>query len=141
MAYTTELTEDYMGIIHVGTGVVTGGDLIEACRCTTQLCQITANFHYEFIDFSETTDLQLTPEELEKIVAQDHYLATFRPDAVIVIVAPRDDLFATAKHWEQLVQDIGWKTHIARERGEALSWLKQNYPRPQIAPAPSEHEA
>ncbi len=134
MGYTTELTEDYVGIVHVGSGLVTGADLLEACRSTTQLLQNTENFHYEFIDFSEVAELRISPEELEEIVAQDRFAATFRPDAVIVIVAPREDLFEIATQWERRVQDIGWNTHISRNRPEALAWLREHYPAPPVEP-------
>ncbi len=135
MSYTTELTEDCMGIVHTGSGLVTGAELLEACRSATALLQNTENFHYEFIDFTEVTVLQITPEELDEMVAQDRFAATFRPDAVVVIVAPRDDLFEVGKKWERRVQDIGWNTHISRDRTEALAWLRQNYPAPHH-PAP-----
>lgn len=128
MSYTTELTEDCMGIVQTGTGLVTGAELLAACRSTTQLLQNTENFHYEFIDFTWVTEMQITPEDLEQIVAQDRFAATFRPDAVVVIVAPRDDVFEIGKQSERLVQDIGWNTHISRDRSEALAWLRQNYP-------------
>lgn len=138
MPYTTELTEDYMGIVHTGTGVVRGEDLIEACKGTTTLLQNTENFHYEFIDFTDTTELQIAPEALEQIVAQDRFAALFRPDAVVVIVAPDDKIFQTVQEWDRRVQDIGWKTYIARSRAPALEWLRENYPTP---PAPAEAES
>ena len=132
MSYTTELTEDYMGTVHVGAGLVTGEELLEACRATTQLTQNTENFHFEFIDLSDATELRVTSGELDQIVAQDHFAAIFRPDAVVVIVAPLDDVFAIAKMWERRVQDIGWNTHISRDRAEALEWLRENYPTPPV---------
>ncbi len=130
MPYTTELSDDYMGIHHVGSGLVTGAEILEACRATTQLLQNTENFHYEFIDFSEVTELKISAGELDRIIAQDFYAAIFRPEAVIVIVAPREDLFETMKEWEQRVQGIGWLTHIARDRTEAKRWLQEHYPDP-----------
>ena len=94
--------------------------------------QNTENFHYEFIDFSEVTELRITEEDLLKIVAQDHFAAIFRPEAVVVIVAPREDLFEIGKKWERRVQDIGWKTHVSRDRAEASAWLRENYPEPTV---------
>lgn len=131
MSYTTELTDDCMGIVHHGASLVTGADLIEACTATLQLLQNTENFHFEFIDFSGVTELRITPDEFDQIVANDHFAAIFRPEAVVVIVAPRNDLFETGKEWERRVQDLGWKTHISRSRAEAEEWLKKNYPSPQ----------
>lgn len=134
MSYTTELTEDCMGVMHRGVGVVTGEDLLGGCRATTQLRQNTENFQFEFLDFSEVTELKITPDELVQIVAQDHYAAILRPDAVVVIVAPRDDLFEIGKKWQRRVQDIGWKTYIAHDRAEGVRWLRENYPAPPVKP-------
>lgn len=127
-----------MGIHHVGTGVVTGAEIIEACRASTQLVQNTENFHYEFIDFSGVSELQISESDLQRIIAQDFYAAIFRPEAVIVIVAPRDDIFETMKEWDRRIQGIGWLTHIARERAEAERWLQEHYPSPSV---PSEQGA
>ncbi|MBA3962587.1 MAG: hypothetical protein H0X40_11880 [Chthoniobacterales bacterium] len=141
MSYSTELTDDYMGILHYGAGLVTGAELVEACRATLQLLQNTENFHFDFIDFSEVTELRITADEFDQIVANDHFAAVFRPDAVVVIVAPRDDVFETATEWERRVQDLGWKTYISRSRADADEWLRQNYPSPkkaQVAPSESE---
>lgn len=132
MPYTTELSDDYMGIHHVGSGLVTGAEILEACRAATQLIQNTENFHYEFLDFSDVTELKISEDELGKIIAQDFYAAIFRPDAVVVMVAPREDLFEIAKEWERRVQGIGWLTHIARERTEAKRWLQEHYPNPAV---------
>jgi hypothetical protein len=130
MSYTTELTEDFMGIVHAGSGIVTGADLIKACKETAPLLQTTENFHYEFIDFSDVTELKITPTDLEQIVEQDRFAALFRPDAVVVIVAPRAELFEIGKKWEQLVQNLGWKIHICHTRSEGIAWLRANYPIP-----------
>ena len=140
MPYTTELTEDYMGIVHTGTGVVRGEDLLEACKSTTALKQNTENFHYEFIDFTDATELRVTAEELEQIIAQDRFTAILRPDAVVVIVAPDDEIFQTVQEWDRRVQHIGWKTYIARSRPPAIEWLRENYPTPP-APVVAESDA
>ena len=140
MPYTTELTEDYMGIVHAGIGVVLGEDLLEACKSTTALKQNTENFHYEFIDFTGATELRVTAEELEQIIAQDRFTAILRPDAVVVIVAPDDEIFQTVQEWDRRVQHIGWKTYIARSRPSAIEWLRENYPTPP-APVVAESDA
>lgn len=141
MSYTTELTDDYMGITHAGGGIVTGADLIKASRLAAQLVENTENFHFELIDFSDVDELRVTEAELEQIVLQDRYAAIFRPDATVVMVAPRADLFAIAEKWQRRVEGIGWKTHVARSRSEAKAWLQENCPQSAggVAPAKERH--
>ena len=131
MPLTTEPTEDYLGIIHTGTGPITGDDLLQASQSTFQLLQNTQNFHYEFVDLSEATSLQMTDEQLEQITEQDRLAATYRPEEVVLIVAPQDDIFETASRWESRVHELGWNTHIARDRAEGLAWLHANFHPPQ----------
>ena len=123
MAYTTELTEDCLGIYHRATGVLTGDELLAASVAGRQLVQNTENFQYEFSDMSRVTGLQVDPSIVAKIVEEDHVAAKWRPHAIIVIVAPRDDTYELARQWEEQVQDLDWIIHISRERDEAVRWL------------------
>jgi hypothetical protein len=129
MPITTETTEDYQGIIHTGRGLVTGDQLVEACHAAFRLVQNTRNFQYEFVDLSRAIELRATEEHLRCITERDRLAATYRPDATVVIVAPRDEFFELAKTWESRVRDLGWATHVSRDRAEALRWLKENFPR------------
>lgn len=127
MPYTTELTEDCMGVVHTGSGVVTGEEILRGSQLLAQLVQNTENFHYEFVDLCEATGIEITQENLQEIATLDRMTAFFRPHAVVVVVAPNEQLFAVAKQWEHLVRNLGWNTHIARSRSEAHSWLGENF--------------
>lgn len=126
MPYTTELTKDCLGIEHVGRGIVTGYDLLAASITARQLVQNTENFNYELIDFSAVTEMQMQPDSVDRIVAQDRMAAKVRPHAVIVIIAPHDHSYAVAGEWERKVRDLGWTIHISRDRAEALRWLDKH---------------
>lgn len=141
MPYTTNLTTDYMGVVHVGTGVVSGKELLKGSQAVAQLVQDTENFHFEFVDLSGATEVQITPEELHEIAATDERAAHFRPDATVVIVAPNDAIFALAKQWEESVRHLGWTSYIARDRKVALQWLGDNFRRPEPAGVPAEGPA
>jgi hypothetical protein len=127
MPYTTELTEDYMGVLHAGSGTVRGRQILQGCQTFTLLVQNTENFHYKLVDFSAATELQITPEDLEEIVAEDRLIAASRPHVTVVIVAPNDEIRTLAIEWEKLVEELGWSTHVATTRAEALHWLRDNF--------------
>ncbi|MGI9086554.1 MAG: hypothetical protein ACR2HH_02250 [Chthoniobacterales bacterium] len=126
MSYSTELTEDCLGIEHVGSGLVTGADLLAASVTARRLVENTENFNYELVDFSEVTALRVSPEELERIVAQDKIAAESRPRAMVVIIAPSAQTFQLATAWEEQVRELGWTIHIARERDEGMQWLEDH---------------
>ncbi|CAN5388740.1 hypothetical protein BH20VER3_BH20VER3_23000 [soil metagenome] len=65
---------------------------------------------------------------MQEIVEADNRTAYFRPHATVVIVAPNEEIPALARQWEEMVQHLGWKTHISRERSAAPQWLRENFP-------------
>lgn len=127
MPYETELTEDCMGVVHHGRGMVTGREILRGSLVVSHLVQNTANFHYEFVDLSEATGIQITERDLKEIATLDQLTAFFRPHAVVVVVAPDDRVFAVAQRWESMVRNLGWNIHLARSRPEAQEWLKDNF--------------
>ena len=126
MPFNTEFTEDYMGIVHVGTGIVTGAEILQGCKSVTALVQTTENFHYKLVNLAGATDLQVSEDELSQIVAEDRLIAAARPHAAIAIVAPNEQITAVARHWENLVEGLGWPTHITRTASDAWRWLREN---------------
>ena len=60
MPYETELTDDCMGVVHRGSGMVTGEEILRGSLAVSQLVQNTENFHYEFVDLSEATEFKFT---------------------------------------------------------------------------------
>ena len=127
MPYETELTDDCMGVVHRGSGMVTGEEILRGSLALSQLVQNTENFHYEFVDLSEAMGIQITNLQLQQIATLDRMTAFFRPHAIVVVVAPDERVFAVAKKWENQVQSLGWNTHISRSRTEAKKWLKENF--------------
>ncbi len=127
MPYETELTDDCMGVVHRGSGMVTGAEILRGSLAVSQLVQNTENFHYEFVDLSEATGIQITDFQLKQITTVDRMTAFFRPRATVVVVAPDERLFSIAKQWESRVQGLGWNTHVSRSRTEAKNWLKENF--------------
>jgi hypothetical protein len=127
MPYTTDLTEDYLGIIQTGSGVVTGREILQGCRTVTALVQTTENFEYKLVDFSSVSDLQIGEDELAAIVEEDRLIARSRPHAAIVLVVPNDEIEALATHWQEMVAELGWDTHIACSRADAQEWLRARH--------------
>jgi len=125
MPFNTEFTEDYMGIVHVGTGIVTGAEILQGCRSVTALVQTTENFHYKLVNLAAATDVRVSEEELNQIIAEDRLIAAARPHAAVAIVAPNEQITAVARHWENRVEGLGWLTHISRTASEAWCWLRE----------------
>ncbi len=126
MPVATELTKDCLGIVHVGSGVVTGEELVESSTAAAQLVENTDNFQYEVTDFTDVTELRVEPRHVEKIAAIDRVAATLRPRAIMVIIAPQNSAYDLACAWHGLIADLGWTVHISRDRAEGVRWLGQH---------------
>ena len=125
MPYDTQLSDDYMGTIHVGSGVVTGSEILEGCKTVTALVQTTANFYYKLIDLARASEVRISPEEFEQILEQDRLIAAQRPNDSVAIVAPNDQIRAVAEEWRRQVDDLGWSIEIVPTREEALAWIEE----------------
>ncbi|MGI9114845.1 MAG: hypothetical protein ACR2FX_07385 [Chthoniobacterales bacterium] len=141
MPLITETTKDCQGILQLGTGRITGEEFVRASYNALLLFQNTQNFKYEFVDLSNATDLQFAEEHLAQIAAQDRVIATFRPNAIVVVVAPREEFYELAKHWEREVQEVRWRTHVTRRRSDALAWLHRNLASSNVAGEEEQLEA
>jgi hypothetical protein len=126
MPLVTETTQDCQGILQLGSGLVTGEEFVQASYNALLLFQNTQNFRYEFVDLSNVTDVELAEQHLAQITVHDRVIAKSRPDAIVVVLAPRDDFYQVAKHWEQAIASFGLKTHVTRERAEAEAWLQRH---------------
>ena len=125
MPLDTQLTDDYMGTIHVGTGVVTGTEILQACKSVTVLVQSTANFHYKLIDLERVTEVRITAEELNEILEQDRLIAQQRPNDTVAVVATNENVRAIVEDWRQRVADLGWAIEILPSRKEAMAWIQE----------------
>jgi len=132
MPYDTQLTDDYMGTIHVGSGVVTGAEIVEGCKSVAVLVQSTANFHYKLVDLSRATEVRISPEEFEEIMEQDRLIAQQRPHDRVAIVVPNDEIRALAESWRKEAEKLGWSIEILPSREQAMAWIEERMASAQV---------
>jgi hypothetical protein len=126
MPLVTETTQDCQGILQLGSGLVTGEEFVQASYNALLLFQNTQNFRYEFVDLSNVTDVEFADKHLAQITVHDRVIAKARPDAIVIVLAPREEFYQVAKHWEKAVAPFGLKTHVARERSEAAARVREH---------------
>ena len=132
MPYEKQLTDDYMGTIHVGSGVVTGAEILEGCKAVTTLVQSTANFHYKLVDLSRATELRISSQEFEDILEQDRLIAEQRPNDTVAVVAPNENIRAIAEEWRRRAEGLGWAIEILQRKEEAMSWIQERLESAQV---------
>ena len=126
MPLVTETTEDCQGILQVGSGLITGEEFVQASYNALLLFQNTQNFQYEFVDLSNAISVEFAEKDLAQITVHDRVIAKSRPDAIVIVLAPREEFYQVAKEWERAVQPLGLKTYVARDRSEARTQVRQH---------------
>jgi len=126
MPYTTSYLDDGKGLHKKGSGLVTGLELFTSAL-EQNLDEVRARkLHYGLIDFSETTEMSVTPADIRRLVEINRKMASFTPGALVAIVAPSPLPYAMARLWHTLADDLGWNANVFHTRPDAIAWLRKN---------------
>ena len=129
MPYSFRFTDDGRGIVHTGSGTVTGDDIVACHLARNREGPRLTGQEYGLTDFHQVTTLSLTMQDIQNIVAVDHAAVPLVGRAIsVAIVAPSDLSYGMSRMWEALVEQFGWATHVFRTRAEAVAWLRERHP-------------
>jgi hypothetical protein len=68
MAYTTEYLDTGRGILHVGSSIVTGADIIAGACEEHRTDERARNLVYQLTDLTGVTELRMTSDEVHRVV-------------------------------------------------------------------------
>jgi hypothetical protein len=126
MPYTTTYVDDGKGVHKTGSGIVTGLEMFSSAMRGGNLDEASARkLRYGLIDFSATTEMDVTPEDIRRIVETNRKLASFTPGALVAVVAPTSLPYALARLWHTFSVDLGWKASVFHARADAIVWLRK----------------
>ncbi len=129
MTYSTEFVDHDRGIVHIGSGVVTGDELIEAAKEDRRIEARARHLKHILVDFTDATELKVTAAEIRRVVDEEMVTAALAPGVAVAVAAPKDFEFGMARLWQSLVDDTGWNARIFRSRLEAETWLAEEIAR------------
>ena len=115
---------DGAGVVYIGTGVVSGNDILRANEITYQSAEDLRKTRFYLDDWSEATSTSVTIPELRLAVEQDRAAAQINPDIVVANVGDADVFFGMARMWEAFVDELPWQTFTTRSLTEAKEWIK-----------------
>lgn len=78
----------------------------------------------QLADFREVTEIDLSSDELQRIVEEAIRAAQSVALGPVAIVAPMDLAFGILRRYEKLVAGLAQDIRIFREYDEALGWLE-----------------
>ena len=121
MSYVTEYRNTGAEIFYSGT--VTGAEIYRA-KNEFFAHPFENEARYVICDFTEAGTFDVSPEDVDLIVAQDKRAMDTHPNLMEAVVAPRPVVFGLARMWQSKVDLVRPHTVVVKTRAEALAWLR-----------------
>ncbi len=125
MSYTTEVINNGTGILHIGSGTVSGNDLMTSASTVLKLVQEGLTPKYGLADLTDVTEFTASSSEIARNAALNNEIARLLPSITLAIVAPTDNIFGMVRMWLTHTDTSTWKSQVFRRKEDALAWLKQ----------------
>lgn len=124
MPYVSEFVDGGRGIVHTGSGTLTGEEMIAGALRVRAEVERTRLLEYGLADLSAVDELRVTPEDLRRLADEQLVTARLVPNTVAAVVATKDHIYGMARMWEAFADPTRWVTRVFRERAMAESWLR-----------------
>jgi hypothetical protein len=125
MSYDTYYVDSGKGVHKMGVGVVTSTDILLSSMQESTNEERARKLRYGLIDFTQTTELQVTTEVVRQLVEINRKMARLTPGAFVAVVAPSPFTYAMSRMWHTFSADLGWTAHVFHGRPEAIAWLRK----------------
>ena len=124
MPFNADFVDSGKGVHKNGVGVVTASEIMASTIDDTHNEERGRKIRYALIDFSQTTDLRITPDVIPQIVELSRKSASFSPGVVVAVVATNPFAFAMSRLWQSFAGGMGMSAGVFETRTEALAWLR-----------------
>ena len=121
MCYVTEYRSAGAEIYYSGT--ITGAEIYRA-KNEFFAHPFARDARYVICDFTQAGAFDVSPEDVELIVAQDKRAMETHPVLMEAVVAPRPVVFGLARMWQSKVDVVRPHTAVVKTKAEALMWLQ-----------------
>jgi hypothetical protein len=126
MPIIIRLTPDAMGIVVVGTGVVSVAEVLDAYEAYLRDHRPEfAAARYFFADYTDMTSGGLVISDVKRLAEFSIDAAGTNPHLVLAVCAPSELIYAGSRIWAALIRVAGWKVDVSRDRASALSYIQQ----------------
>jgi len=112
-----------IGVEFIGSGVVTGADIITANKKIYR----NENFsrqRYQIVDRTNCTEYRVSNEEIRIIAEQDKAAAKTNPNIIVALISITDLQYGISRMYQAYVGDSGFLTEIFRNRKSAEGWVE-----------------
>jgi hypothetical protein len=123
MPYLTELINNGTGILHVGSGVLLGQEVIDVVTNLSGKIPQPERITHGLVDLTEVTDFRVSTNELRVITQIDRQHAENMKEIFVAIAAPEDIEYGVSRMYASILSNPGWTIQIFRTKHQALAWL------------------
>jgi len=113
-----------IGVEFIGSGVVTGADIIAANKEIYR----NENFsrqRYQIVDRTKCTEYRVSHEEIRIIAEQDKAASKTNPNIIVSLISTTDLQYGLSRMYQAYVGDSGFLTEIFRDRKSAEEWIEE----------------
>ena len=113
-----------VGVEFIGSGVLTGADIIEANK-EIYSSENLLRQRYQIVDRTKCTEFRVSNEEIQIIAEQDKAAARTNPNIIIALISTTDLQYGISRMYEGHVGDSGFLTEVFRDRKSAEEWIEK----------------
>jgi hypothetical protein len=121
MSWTATYTEEGAELRFVG--FVTGAEILAAKADFFARCSGNAA-RFVLCDFSSAESVDISSEDIQRIVDQDKAAMADHPRVLEAVVASKSLVYGLARMWQMRVDEARPHTGVLRTRDEALQWFR-----------------
>ncbi|MBN1866607.1 hypothetical protein JW916_04885 [Candidatus Sumerlaeota bacterium] len=111
------------GVEFASAGVLTGEEVIEANK-RIYTHENLARLRYKIVDRTGCTEYRVSPEDVQRIAAQDREAAKTNPNIAVAFVSKTELQFGMSRMWQAYADSAGFASQVFRDRKSADAWLR-----------------
>lgn len=126
MPVENKYTDDGLGFILIGQGIVTGQEILDAIAIRFSSEDKIKKYLYGLADYTGVQEFRVANNEIDVIAQKDIEAARINPDFIFALAASDDLIFGLGRMFEVFVEKSGWAIKVCRTLDEAALWIKNS---------------
>jgi len=113
------------GVVFTATGMLTGEEFVRTNAEILSRDLVAEPYLYGLFDFDGVEAVYISTNDIHEAARRGVAASAKMPKFVVAVYANSNLTFGLARMWEILVDQSGWKTHVFRDRSDAVGWLQK----------------
>ena len=113
------------GSLFVGTGTLTGTDILTAINAVHQTEEKTRAVIFQIGDFRLVEKVEISTEDVKRISERDKLTASINPNLISAVVAEKNIVFGMSRMWQAYTDEASVVTAVFRSMDEAEIWVAE----------------